>query len=214
MPLKKSTRLLQTNALKGEFMAKKRTKKIVDKWKQKEWYTIVAPESFNGIELGETPSDDAGKIIGRRLVTTLRDLKGDYSKSHIKLKFEVYDVKGQKAYTRLVGHEILPGYLKRNIRRQKSLVNAVVEVPTTDGEKLRVKAMIVTKNKVTAEQKKGLRTLAEKEIWMRGTKRRSDQVVQEAIFGKLGAEIYKKAKKMVPVGRVEIRKTELAVKKE
>ncbi|MCK4884114.1 MAG: 30S ribosomal protein S3ae [Candidatus Diapherotrites archaeon] len=195
-------------------MAKKRQKKIVDKWKQKDWYTIVAPESFNGIEMGETPSDEPEKVVGRRLITTLRDLKGDYSKSHIKLKFEVHDVKGQKAYTRLVGHEILPGYLKSNIRRQRSLINVVIEVPTTDGEKLLVKTMMVTRNKVTAEQKKGLRIIAEKEIWMRGTRRRSDQVIQEAIFGKLGAEIYKKSKKLVPVGRVEIRKTELVVKKE
>ncbi len=74
-------------------MAEKKSRaaarKIKDKWKAKVWYNLLAPEMFNKQALGETPTDDPGKLVGRVTEVTVQDLTGDFSKMHIKLAFRV-----------------------------------------------------------------------------------------------------------------------------
>ncbi|MGC9121590.1 MAG: 30S ribosomal protein S3ae, partial [Thermogladius sp.] len=70
---------------------------IKDKWKLKKWFNIVAPQSFGGVVLATTPSDDPMKLIGRTVETTLYDLTGDISQVHVKLYFQVVDVQGDQA---------------------------------------------------------------------------------------------------------------------
>jgi len=62
-------------------MAEKKSRaaarKIKDKWKAKVWYNLLAPEMFNKQALGETPTDDPGKLVGRVTEVTVQDLTGD-----------------------------------------------------------------------------------------------------------------------------------------
>ncbi|HDR05168.1 MAG TPA: 30S ribosomal protein S3ae, partial [Candidatus Marinimicrobia bacterium] len=48
-------------------MAKKKTtraaaRKIKDKWKAKKWYSILAPEMFEHVRIGETLADESQKL--------------------------------------------------------------------------------------------------------------------------------------------------------
>ena len=57
-------------------MARK-TRKIKDKWKEKKWVSVKAPDSFNNITIGYIPITDDEKAKGRVLEVTLFDiLKG------------------------------------------------------------------------------------------------------------------------------------------
>ncbi len=97
---------------------RKRAAAAKDKWKMKEWYIVYAPEFFGSKEIGLTPADDPEKVIGRVIETTLKDLTGDFTKGHVKLYFQVYDVKGQNAYTKFKGHTLARSYIRSLVRRR------------------------------------------------------------------------------------------------
>jgi len=49
-----------------------------DKWREKRWITVTAPESFNVVPIAYVPITDDENAIGRVLEVTLYDiLKGD-----------------------------------------------------------------------------------------------------------------------------------------
>src|SRR5438552_629447 len=105
-------------------MAEKKSRaaarKIKDKWKAKVWYNLLAPEMFNKQALGETPTDDPGKLVGRVTEVTVQDLTGDFAKMHIKLAFRVDHVQGQDALTQFVGHDMTSDYIRRLTRRKRT----------------------------------------------------------------------------------------------
>ena len=80
-------------------MARK-TRKIKDKWKEKKWVSVKAPDSFNNITIGYVPITDDEKAKGRVLEVTLFDiLKGDPSQHQYKICFQINNVKDDKATT-------------------------------------------------------------------------------------------------------------------
>ncbi|MCK4615100.1 MAG: hypothetical protein KAU14_09880, partial [Thermoplasmata archaeon] len=57
------------------------SKKLKDKWRAKQWYTITAPEIFDSREVPATPADDPSKLMGRVVEVTMQELTSDFSKS-------------------------------------------------------------------------------------------------------------------------------------
>jgi len=94
---------------RGNSLAEKRSRsaarQLRDRWRMKTWFNLTAPDMFDRASLGETMSDEPGKLVGRRTIVSHQDLSGDYSKAHVKLTFEVYAVKGNDALTRFIGHD-------------------------------------------------------------------------------------------------------------
>ena len=81
-------------------MVRRKTRKIKDKWKEKKWVTVLAPDAFNNIPIAYIPvtSDETAK--GRVLEVTLFEiLKGDPSQHQYKLYFQVDKVNQEKATT-------------------------------------------------------------------------------------------------------------------
>ena len=79
-------------------MVRRKTRKIKDKWKEKKWVTVLAPDAFNNIPIAYIPvtSDETAK--GRVLEVTLFEiLKGDPSQHQYKLYFQVDKVNQEKA---------------------------------------------------------------------------------------------------------------------
>ena len=79
-------------------MARK-ARKIKDKWKEKKWVNVVAPDSFNNVNIGYVPITDDENAKGRILEVTLWDiLKGDPSQHQYKIIFQIDEVNDTKAY--------------------------------------------------------------------------------------------------------------------
>lgn len=57
-------------------------------FKDKDWYTIIAPKSFNFKPIGEIIGME-GNIIGRTIETLLYDFSNKYEDISLKLKFKV-----------------------------------------------------------------------------------------------------------------------------
>jgi small subunit ribosomal protein S3Ae len=190
---------------------KRRTARVKDKWSMKKWYTLIAPEYFGMVKLGETPADDPNKVVNRTVETTLADLTGEYSNQnpYKKLIFMVSRVAGENAYTKFKRFELMREYLNSLTRRRTSKVEDVIDITTTDGYVLRVKPVAFTIKRCKSSQKRVIRAIMREIVVNHGTSENFVQFLQECILGKIPSEIYKNAKKIYPLRRVEIRKIEL-----
>lgn len=189
--------------------ARTTTRKVKDRWKAKNWYTILAPSLFNNVPIADTLSEMPENLIGRITEVNLQDLTNDFRKSHIKLQFTIDKVEQNTAHTQLKGHLLTSDYLRRMIRRRKSRVDGVFTVETRDGALLRVKPFAIAEKRIKNSQKKILRNIMNEVIIKEGKVKTLNSFIKDCFEGKIGTEIYKNCKICYPVKRIEINKTEI-----
>ena len=182
---------------------------IRDKWKMKKWFRVVAPPIFENLPIGTTPADKEWKLLGRVFEVTLFDLTGDFSKHHIHLYFQVYDVKDDTAYTRFKGHELARDYMKSIIRRKSSKVAAIVDVTTKDGYVLRVQGVVLTAYRCKTSQRKAIRKEMVRVLKEKAESMTLDEYIKAMIFGQLAIDLFEAAKKIYLVRKTEIYKSKL-----
>jgi len=196
-------------AEKKKVAPKAASRKVKDRWKAKEWYKIHAPMMFNQVQLGETPSADPTSLIGRTTEVTVHDLTGDFSKMHVKLKFRIDDVRGFEAHTIFVGQDLTSDYIRRLTRRKKTKTDHVIDVRTKDGYVVRIKPMSITDKRIQASQESAVRTLMTVETQKLAADMTISELVKSVISGELAKKLSNVSKVIVPIKRVEIRKTEV-----
>lgn len=184
-------------------------RKIKDKWKAKEWYKIYAPEMFNNVQIAETLSDSPEKLMGRIAEVTLQDLTGDFSKMHVKMQFQVSDVRGYDAHTRFIGHDLTSDYIRRLTRRKHSKMDGVFDVTTKDGYLVRIKPMAITEKRIQTSQQHIIRTLMGKVVSTTAGSMTLPELINNIIQGEMSKNIFKECKPIYPIKRIEIRKSEV-----
>ncbi|WMW22398.1 30S ribosomal protein S3ae [Methanolobus mangrovi] len=189
-------------------MARKVQRKL-DKWKSKTWYNVETPEFMSRANIGVTPAETPEQLIGRVVETTVGEIANDFTKHNTKLRLEINDVNGDVASTRFLGHEITTDYLRSIVKRQTSRIDANLDVTTKDGYIVRVKPICFTVKRARTSQIKGIREVMNVIVKERASELNYEQFIEEAIMGKLSANIYRNAKSIYPLRRVEIRKTEV-----
>jgi len=187
----------------------KKTRKIRDKWRMKEWYTLYGPSYFGGSELGLVPTADPQGLIGRVIEKTLHEITGDFSQQHIKLYFQVTDLEGDKAETIFKGHEYSKDYLRSIVRRGSTRIDGIFDVSTKDGYKLRVSIVAFSISRVKASQTSAIRAVMKKILVEKAEILDFDQFIQEVILGKIASDIYNEAKRTLPIRHIGIRKSKL-----
>jgi len=192
-----------------EKKAEEKKRVLKKSWREKEWYEIVAPPMFGGAKIGETPALDSQQLLGRVFETTLGDIIEDFSKSHIKLYFQVKSVDGTKAMTAFVGHEMARDYVRSQVRRRVGKADDIATVTTQDGYRLRLSSMVTTVRRVQSTKIDAVRGEMRKVVVARAKERTFDQFVQEMVLGKLSSDIYKEAKRYCPIHRVEVYKSKV-----
>ncbi len=95
----------------------KSTKKVRDKWRAKDWYSIYTPSYFGELNVANIPATESSGPLGRVIENTLYDVTGDFSHQSTKLYFLVVSFKGDRADTILKGHEYSADYLRSLVRR-------------------------------------------------------------------------------------------------
>jgi len=194
--------------------ASKGARKIKDKWKAKEWYNIHAPRMFNETVIGETPAADPELLYGRTAEITVQDLTGDFSKMHIKLKFRVTSVDGHEAKTEFTGHDLTSDYVRRLTRRKKTKTDHVVDVKTLDGYTVRLKTMSIADKRVQASQEDAMRAKIAGYLKETAAAAKLSDLVKSIITGDMAKDTARACRVIIPIKRVEIRKSEILVKGE
>jgi small subunit ribosomal protein S3Ae len=194
-------------------MAKARSRtaarKIKDRWRAKGWYNVLAPPAFDSVTIADTLTDSPDNLINRVTGVSLQDLTNDFRKSHITLFFKVSKVEETNAHTQFAGHTLTSDYLRRMIRRRRSKIEGVYDVTTRDGAVLRVKPFATTDKRIQNSQRKVVREAMKKTITDSAKVNTLSEFVKDILDGRVGSDIYKNCKKLYPVKRVEIYKTEV-----
>lgn len=183
--------------------------KLKDKWRQKKWYVVIAPAAFGNVELGRTLADDPQKLVGRVLETTLYNITEDFSQLHIKLRFKITRVEGDKAYTIFKGHDLARDYLRSLVRRGSSRIDGIYPISSKDGYRMRIGILAISTVRTKSSQKRSIRRIMEETIKKKDGQLLYDELAQELVLGKIASEIYNAAKSVYPLRKIEVRKSEL-----
>ncbi|MEC7711947.1 MAG: 30S ribosomal protein S3ae [Thermoproteota archaeon] len=191
-------------------MVRRKTRKIKDKWKEKKWVTVLAPDAFNNIPIAYIPvtSDETAK--GRVLEVTLFEiLKGDPSQHQYKLFFQVDKVNQEKATTIFKRYEYAKEFLRSLIRRGSSRINFILDAETKDGYIFRIKMLALSHRELNTSRKHALRLIAKDVIEKTVRNMTLDQFVQASCYGKINSDIMAAAKKVIHLRHVGLEKVKL-----
>ena len=191
-------------------MARQKTARIKDKWREKKWVTVLAPSAFNSVPVAYIPiTDDAG-AIGRVIEITLFDIvKGDPSQHQYKLYFQINKVEGNTATTIFKRYEYAKEFLRSLVRRGSSLINFIGDYKTKDGYIFRIKIIALTQKKLNTSRKHALRLIARDVMSKTIPEMTIEQFVQATAFGKINSDIMAAVKKIIHVRHVGIEKAKI-----
>jgi len=122
-------------------------KKIIDPFTRKDWYDIKAPSIFKVRDVGKTLVNRtqgtriaSDGLKGRVYEVSLADLQAetDAERSFRKFKLVCEDVQGKNCLTNFYGMNLTTDKLRSMVKKWQTLIEAFVDVKTTDGYLVRV----------------------------------------------------------------------------
>ena len=181
-----------------------------DKWREKRWITIHAPESFNVVPIAYVPITDDENAIGRVLEVTLYDiLKGDPSQHQYKMYFQIDKINGDKASTIFKRFEYSKELLRSLVRRGSSKINFIIDIKTKDGYIFRIKVIALTHRQLNTSRKHALRLIIKDVINNTVPQMTVEQFVQATCYSKINSDIMAAIKKIIRVRHVGLEKVKL-----
>lgn len=225
---------------KNKRLSKKKggKKKVVDSFSKKEWFKVKAPKHFETRDVGWTCANRTtgqdlmrDRLMGRVYTVNLGDMAKDpYTSNDVtdettnkKIKLQCEEVlEAQKeCLTNFYGLEMTSDKLKSLIKKWQSLVEAHVDIKTTDGYVLRVSVIGFTK-KVYGQMRK---TSYAKSSQVRAIREKMVKVVKKEVEDQdlkqfvskllprlIGKEIEKQCETTYPLQDVYVRKVKMLKK--
>ena len=188
----------------------RRKGRIKDKWREKRWVTVNAPESFNVVPIAYVPITDDENAVGRVLEVTLYDiLKGDPSQHQYKMYFQIDKIDGEKASTIFKRFEYSKEFLRSLVRRGSSKINFIMDIKTKDGYIFRVKVIALTHRQLNTSRQHALRLIVRDVINKTVPEMTVDQFVQATCYSKINSDIMAAFKRVIRVRHVGLEKVKL-----
>lgn len=200
-------------------------KKVVDPFSRKDWYDIKAPAMFDTRNVGKTLVNRSqglknanDSLKGRILELSLGDLNKDEEQAFRKIKLRIDEVQGKDCLTNFHGMDFTSDKLRSLVRKWQTLIEAHVDVKTTDGYLLRLFAIGFTKRrqtqvrKTTYAQSAQVREIRRKmfEIMTKeATSCDLKELVQKFVPEAIGREIEKACRGIYPLQNVYVRKAKI-----
>jgi small subunit ribosomal protein S3Ae len=198
-------------------------RKIIDPWTKKEWFKVLAPNMFPYRDVGVTMANKTqgnnlvkDNLMGRVFDVSLGDLKPEAEEdSFRKFKLKVEHVDNGRVYTNFHGMDLTTDKLKFLVRRWHTLIEASVDVKTTDGYVLRLFAIGFTKKtkgqvKKTSYAQHSQQKLLRKKMVEIMRKEASTvdmpELVKRLIPEQIGRQIEKASQGIYPLKDVYVRK--------
>jgi len=203
-------------------------KKQGDIFLKKEWYDIKAPSVFSVRSCGKTlvTRTQGTKIAteelkGRVLELNLADLNNDEDQSYKKIKLCIEEVQGKNCLTDFHGLSLTRDKQMSLIRKLHTLIEAHVDVKTTDGYLVRLFVIAFTKkrdnqvkNNVYARMAQ-IRKIRRKMVEIMANEAGKVQLrdlVKKLIPESIGKEIEKHTQSIFPLKDVLVRKVKILKK--
>jgi small subunit ribosomal protein S3Ae len=191
-------------------LARQKTTRVKDKWREKKWVTVLAPSAFNNVPIAYIPITDDANAIGRVIEVTLFDIvKGDPSQHQFKLYFQINKIDGETATTIFKRYEYAKEFLRSLVRRGSSLISFIGDYKTKDGNIFRIKIIALTQKKLNTSRKHALRLIAKDVMSKTIPEMTIEQFIQATAFGKINSDIMAAVKKIIHVRHVGIEKSKI-----
>jgi small subunit ribosomal protein S3Ae len=205
---------------------KKTGRKAADPFAKKEWYDIKAPSVFPIRDVGKTPvtktqgqRNSRDSLMGRVMESSLGDLKDNAEDdAYRKFSFKVEDVQGNQCLTQFQGMSLTTDKLRSLVRKWHSLIEAYVDVKTTDGYTVRLFAIGFTRRRpnqrrVTSyAQSAQVRAIRKKMIELmtkEGSSGDLNELITKLMTEIIGREIEKATQGIYPLQNVHVRKAKV-----
>jgi len=200
-------------------------KRAVDPFTRKDWYDIKAPSMFEVRNIGKTLvnrtsglKNASDGLKGRVVDVSLADLNKNQEDSYRKIKLIVQEVQGRNCLTNFHGMDFTSDKVRSLVKKWQSLIEAHVDVKTTDGYLVRLFAIAFTKRrpnqqrKTTYAQSSQIKAIRGKMFEIM-TKEASScdikELVSKFIPEVMGKEIEKACKGIYPLQNVFVRKCKI-----
>ncbi|BDA44357.1 g9861 [Coccomyxa elongata] len=200
-------------------------KKVVDPFSKKDWYDVKAPSTFSSRNVGKTlvTRTQGTKIAsdglkGRVFEVSLADLQSNEADAFRKIRLRVEDVQGRNCLTNFWGMDFTTDKLRSLVRKWQTLIEAQVDVKTTDGYLLRMFAIAFTKKragqvkKTAYAQSSQIRQIRKKMVEIMTREASScdlKELVGKFIPEAIGKEIEKATQGIYPLQNTAIRKVKI-----
>ena len=200
-------------------------KKASDPFAKKEWYDLKAPSVFNERNVGKTlVSRTQGTKIAsdglkhRVFEVSLADLQKDEEQAFRKIRLRAEDVQGKNVLTNFWGMDFTTDKLRSLVRKWQTLIEAHVDVKTTDNFTVRMFCIAFTmKRKGQVKRTCYAQSSQIRQIRRKMTEIMTNQasscdlkeLVQKLIPEAIGREIEKATKGIYPLQNVYIRKVKI-----
>ncbi|OWR45559.1 small ribosomal subunit protein eS1 [Danaus plexippus] len=175
-------------------------KKIVDPFTRKDWYDVKAPSMFTKRLVGTTLVNrtQGTKIAseglkGRVFEVSLADLQADTDaeRSFRKFRLIAEDVQGRNVLCNFHGMDLTTDKLRWMVKKWQTLVEANIDVKTTDGYLLRVFCIGFT-NKDSLSQRK---TCYAQHTQVRAIRKKMCEIITRDVAG---SELKEVVNKLIP----------------
>jgi len=222
MAVGKNKRLTKGGGKKGG------KKKTGDPFLKKEWYDIKAPSLFGVRNCGKTlVSKTQGTKIaseglrGRVCEINLADLNSDEDQSYKKIRLCIEEIQGRNCLTDFHGMTLTRDKLCSLIRKWQTLIEANVDVKTTDGFLVRMFVIAFTKRRpdqvkancyAQSAQIRRIRARMVEIMTEEAGKVQLRELVKKLIPESIGKEIEKQTQGIFPLKDVLVRKVKVLKK--
>ncbi|KAG5458169.1 MAG: 40S ribosomal protein S1 [Olpidium bornovanus] len=142
-------------------------KKVVDPFTRKDWYDLKAPSMFAVRNIGKTlvnrtqglsewrfsagscrGAENANDYLrGRVVQVNLADLQKEESHNFRSIRLKVEEIQGKNCLTSFHGMDFTSDKLRSLVKKWQTLIEAFVDVKTTDGYVLRMFVIAFTKRR-------------------------------------------------------------------
>ncbi|CAD6223216.1 unnamed protein product [Miscanthus lutarioriparius] len=196
----------------------------VDPFSKKDWYDIKAPSVFSVRNIGKTlVSRTQGTKIAseglkhRLFEVSLADLQSDEDQASRKIRLRAEDVQGRNVLTNFWGMTFTTDKLRLLVKKWQTLIEAHVDVKTTDNYMLRLFCIGFTKRRPNQvkrtcyAQASQIRQIRRKMTEIMSNQASCDlkELVSKFIPEVIGTEIEKATSSIFPLQNVFIRKVKI-----
>lgn len=179
---------------------------------------VAFPLNYAAINQASSSENANDSLKGRIVEISLADLNKDEDQAFRKIKLRIDEVQGKNCLTNFHGMDFTSDKLRSLVRKWQTLIEAHVDVKTTDGYLIRLFAIAFTKRrpsqvkKTTYAQTAQIREIRKKmfEIMTREASSCDlKELVQKFIPEAIGREIEKATRSIYPLQNVYIRKAKI-----
>ena len=187
---------------------KVKTRKI--SFRDKYWYTVLAPKIFNYKEIGEVIGLESN-LKGRTIETLLYDFTHSYSDISLKLKFRIVDVntESRKCNSVFHGHQYTNDYVRSLIGRGSSKVQTILNLTTKDDFVYRVTTTCTTLKRARSSQIVLIRKIMREILKEFVNSLNHEKFIAGIIYGEFQNQIQRVAKTIYPLSNCVVIKSKL-----